>query len=177
VVFQDARGSLGEQPDQPQSAVQVEHVVIGKLLAVEHRRRAEIGASCPGVNVEGRALVRILAVTQRALTEEPGKQDGREEARLANLARRLLEVGSDHRVVPRGLVEGRQSQRATKIARRASVASISLSRRSYCDGEVTTATCAWFLAAARIKDGPPMSMFSTASSKVAEGFATVSSNG
>ena len=40
-----------------------------------------------------------------------------------------------------------------------------------------TTTSAWFLAADRIMAGPPMSMFSTASSAVTSGRATVASNG
>ena len=47
---------------------------------------------------------------------------------------------------------------------------------SYCRGETTTATESAFFAAARIIVGPPMSMFSTASSREAPR-ATVSRNG
>ena len=46
----------------------------------------------------------------------------------------------------------------------------------YCDGSVSTATCMWFLAAARIRAGPPMSIFSMQSSAGAPD-ATVASNG
>ena len=47
---------------------------------------------------------------------------------------------------------------------------------AYCDGETTTATLAWFFAAARTIVGPPMSICSTHSSAVAPE-ATVSTNG
>jgi hypothetical protein len=40
-----------------------------------------------------------------------------------------------------------------------------------------TVTLSWFFAAERSIDGPPMSMFSIASSKVTPGFATVCANG
>ena len=48
---------------------------------------------------------------------------------------------------------------------------------SYCEASVSTATSFQFLAALRTMAGPPMSMFSIASSKVQPGLATVASNG
>ena len=48
--------------------------------------------------------------------------------------------------------------------------------RAYCDGSVTTATFAWFLAAARTMAGPPMSICSTTASGSAPA-ATVCANG
>ena len=53
----------------------------------------------------------------------------------------------------------------------------SASTCAYCDASVSTATSFQFFAAERTIAGPPMSMFSIASSKVQPGFATVASNG
>ena len=47
----------------------------------------------------------------------------------------------------------------------------------YCDASVSTATSFQFFAAERTIAGPPMSMFSIASSSVQPGLATVASNG
>ena len=47
----------------------------------------------------------------------------------------------------------------------------------YRDGRTTTPTRAAFFAAARIRETPPMSMFSMASSILTLGFATTDSNG
>ena len=47
----------------------------------------------------------------------------------------------------------------------------------YCEASVSTATSFQFLAALRTMAGPPMSMFSIASSSVQPGLATVDSNG
>ncbi len=47
----------------------------------------------------------------------------------------------------------------------------------YCAASVNTATSFQFLAALRTMAGPPMSMFSIASSSVQPGLATVASNG
>ena len=76
-------------------------------------------------------------------------------------------------------------RRNASCARRARVASPSappLARSSattpaYCDGSVTTATAAWFLAAARIIVGPPTSICSIAAAGVTPDLATVASNG
>ncbi len=53
----------------------------------------------------------------------------------------------------------------------------SASTPSYCDASVSTATSFQFFAALRTIAGPPMSMFSIASSSVQPAFATVASNG
>ena len=53
----------------------------------------------------------------------------------------------------------------------------SASTCSYCDASVSTATSFQFFAAERTIAGPPMSMFSIASSSVQPGLATVASNG
>jgi hypothetical protein len=61
-----------------------------------------------------------------------------------------------------------------------SLQSLSLSSANifgYCAGSTTTATDEWFFAADRSIEGPPMSMFSTASSSLTSFFATVASNG
>jgi hypothetical protein len=57
------------------------------------------------------------------------------------------------------------------------VAFSSSSTAAYCETSVTTATLAWFLAAARIMVGPPTSICSIASARVTPGRATVASNG
>jgi hypothetical protein len=48
---------------------------------------------------------------------------------------------------------------------------------AYCEASVSTPTSFQFLAALRTMAGPPMSMFSIASSSVQPGLATVASNG
>jgi hypothetical protein len=48
---------------------------------------------------------------------------------------------------------------------------------SYRAGDVTIATEAWFLAAARTIDGPPMSISSTRSSKRMPGLSAAAANG
>ena len=53
----------------------------------------------------------------------------------------------------------------------------SLSRASYWAGSVTMATDAWFLAAERTIDGPPISICSMASGSVTPGLLIVASNG
>ena len=53
----------------------------------------------------------------------------------------------------------------------------SSSTAEYCDASVSTPTSFQFLAAERTIAGPPMSMFSIASSSVQPGLATVASNG
>jgi hypothetical protein len=53
----------------------------------------------------------------------------------------------------------------------------SCSTCGYCVASVSTATSFQFLAALRTMAGPPMSMFSIASSSVQPGLATVASNG
>jgi len=53
----------------------------------------------------------------------------------------------------------------------------SASTLAYCDASVSTPTSFQFLAAERTIAGPPMSMFSIASSSVQPGLATVASNG
>ena len=53
----------------------------------------------------------------------------------------------------------------------------SASTPAYCDASVSTPTSFQFLAALRTMAGPPISMFSIASSSVQPGLATVASNG
>ena len=65
---------------------------------------------------------------------------------------------------------------ARRSARVKPPASSAASTTGYASGEVTTATLAWFLAAARTMAGPPMSIFSMHSSMDAPE-ATVSENG
>jgi hypothetical protein len=48
---------------------------------------------------------------------------------------------------------------------------------AYCEASVSTPTSFQFLAAERTMAGPPMSMFSIASSSVQPGLATVASKG
>jgi len=76
-------------------------------------------------------------------------------------------------------------RRKASRARRERVSAVSVpplprsssSTGAYCEGSVITPTAPEFLAAPRIMLGPPMSMFSTASSRVTPGRATVCSNG
>ena len=69
------------------------------------------------------------------------------------------------------------ASRARVVADRVPPVSLSSARSgAYWPGSVTTATASWFLAAPRIMEGPPMSMFSMASSRPAPR-ATVSANG
>jgi hypothetical protein len=76
----------------------------------------------------------------------------------------------------------RRNAARARLARVASpsappVAFSSSSTAAYCDGSVSTATLAWFLAAARIIVGPPTSICSMASARRTPGRATVCSKG
>src|SRR5262245_28874689 len=63
-MLQDARRGLLEEPDQPQGTVQVEQVVVGKLLTVQYRGGRQIRTSGGGIHIKGGPLVRILTVSK-----------------------------------------------------------------------------------------------------------------
>ena len=64
-----------------------------------------------------------------------------------------------------------------RVADRAREPSARRATPAYCDASVSTATSRQFFAAERTIAGPPMSMFSIASSRVQPAFATVASKG
>ena len=125
----------------------------------------------PGTPVQRRGLMRVLAVAQRGDLLEPDGQRrrvrvvraaGRSRPAATNRAGQLL---GDARVVGGGVREGLERQLPAQAvvepgrgrrARRGSPGSA--------PDRVTMATLAWFLAAARTIDGPPMSISSMSSS-------------
>ena len=61
---------LGELADDRQRAVEIQEIVVRKLLAVKLMGRDQIRTRRAGPGVESPALVRILAVAQRRLAAE-----------------------------------------------------------------------------------------------------------
>ena len=158
-MLEDAGRGLGELPDQPQGTVEVEQVVVGQLLAVPDRRRSPgSGPRRRRLHVERGLLVRVLAVSQRraereAKLERLGKRRGRIAASGARDGR--LQVIGD-RPGRRRPVRWNAASGQARGDRPASSRPVRGSRRSgprTGRGSVTTATCAWFLAAARIERG------------------------
>ena len=160
VVLDDHAGRRLELVEQAARRVEVEHVVEGERLAVQLRRPARArGERSPDLDVERRPLVRVLAVgeVEHLLV---GDHQVLREVLVAQ-----PEPAADRGVVARGLARTprwrasagsrRRSRRPTPPARRAPRRSSPASR--------PPRRSAWFLAAARIIVGPPMSMFSTAS--------------
>ena len=150
--------------DDRQGAVQVQQVVVGKLLAVELPGGDHAGAGGVGPGVEGRLLVRVLAVAQHrpcassAMVIVPGKGPS---AVCAG-----KEVG-DRPIVARPC--GRRPRRPAGGAAPSVVqpwAAIWSRISEYCAASVAMVVKAWFLAAARTSVGPPMSICSIASSSV-----------
>ncbi len=139
--------------------------------------RASVSLLGVGEAVERGLLVRVLAVAEVLhLLEEEAHVVG--EERPVRPFGGTREVAVDGVVVCARLAEdlhreahaGREAVVAPPFAR------ISARMASYSSGFVTTVTAAKFFAAERSMEGPPMSMFSTASSSVTPSFATVASN-
>ena len=124
------------------------------------------------VDVEGRLLVRVLAIAQR-LAQHAGQGEARREVLLFLLA---ANQPRDRRVIGCGAGKAAAARRRRVASVVPPCASISACISAKCAGSVSTATPAWFFAALRIIAGPPMSMFSMQSSKAAP-FATVASKG
>ena len=128
------------------------------------------------LDVQRRGLMRILAVAQNALALVGQVQARRE--RFAGLALRCARRASwrrgrrrwryARRPWPRGAGAARAACRHGRAHR--------APRHSRSDRH-STMTCSWFLAAARSMAGPPISMFSIASSRLQSGRAVTASNG
>ena len=170
----------------------VEDVVVREGLALERRplhAEEPVGRRRPRPPVARRGLVRVLPVAQRLdLLERhgqpaPGTGRSRRAARARRGApgrrrpcgpaarprsgRRRRRCGRTPR--GRGRAAARRRCRRARRARRGS-------RRS-APASVTIATLAWFLAAARTIDGPPMSISSISSSTVIPGRSSAAANG
>ncbi len=121
-MLEDAGGRLGEHPDQPQGAVEVQEVVVGKFLAVKHLGGREIGTPGVRIDVEGRLLVRVLSIAERL-----PKRKGEVRATAGNFAAGLSpalrdpgEVVGDRPVVGARPRERGLGQPAAGLERRAS---------------------------------------------------------
>jgi hypothetical protein len=106
-VLEDRRGGLGEEPDQAERAVEVEQVVIRKLLAVENSGASKARPVLARLDVERGSLVGVLAVAKHSPTLEAGRDDGGEGYGIG-----LRQVLGDGSVVAGGLLEDRQRERA-----------------------------------------------------------------
>ena len=165
-------GAVAELPHGGQGRIEVEQVVEAELLALQLAGPAPARA---GLAVPAGLLVGVLAVAQ-GLAQGQLQPQGKLLSTAAGL-QLLRQPGADGAVVAGGVAEGLQGEPAAQ-------GGIDLDRppgprgsRAYWPGSVSTATSAWFLAAARTMAGPPMSIVSTAVSQVTAGSATVSRKG
>ena len=103
VVLDDDGGRAVEVARERDGGVEVEQVVEGELLALEHLEADDRVRRRVGLPVERRALVRVLAVAQRAHALE-----GEHEALGKDVVRRVAggQVPGDRAVVGRGAREG-----------------------------------------------------------------------
>ena len=159
-VLDDRAGRQAELLDEPRGGVDVEQVVERELLAAvlrDHREQVTPGA---GLVVVRRRLVRVLAV---------GEVRDLDEVHQQPLGQRLAlgEPVRDRGVVAGGVRErlGGELALASRCRRRPTPRSRRAGSRS--DRGRTTHTAPWFFAAARIIAGPPMSIASITSSRVA----------
>ena len=67
VVLDHHRRRIGELADDRQGAVEIEEIVVGKLLAVQLPRGDHVGPVAVGPGIEGRLLMGILAVAEAHL--------------------------------------------------------------------------------------------------------------
>ena len=163
VVLDDHARGLLELVQQPPRRVEVQNVVERERPAVELRHPREHVRAGAHLDVQRGLLVRVLAVGQveeLLVRHHPvaGERLVPHAEPAADRARRIAAVNGERlvRQPVAGLAPRRR--RLTPRARRAP-------RRSS-PAVTTTATKRWFFAAALIIVGPPMSMFSTASSSL-----------
>ena len=117
VVFDDHGRRLGELADDGQGAVQVQEVVVGKLFAVELLGRNDRGAARPGIAVQSRLLVRILAIAEHDLASQAKMQRRRERA-FAPLVGKIV---GDHAIVGSRVGERLAGKLPPQLGRRAAV--------------------------------------------------------
>ena len=158
-------GAVAELGDQLERGVGIVEIVVAEFLALDLLGLGDARGVRADRQVERRLLVRILAVAQRHL--EPAREGPalREALPLVGEGEPLRDRShhrrrSARRPWPPGACGSRAtSRRRWRRARRAA--------RHNRPGSVTIATKAWFLAAERTIDGPPMSIFSMISSRSA----------
>ena len=150
------RPSAAEVVHEPPRGVGVVEVEVARAPCRRAASTPSHQLAVPADAVARAVLVRVLAVAQRlagALAARGGVCCGQRVVAVCSHAT----IGG---VVGRGVGE-RGDGRARGGCRRRRVPSLASARRapaSYCDGSVTTPTCAWFFAAARTIVGPPMSI-------------------
>ena len=111
------RGRLGKLAHDRQRAIEVQQVVVRKLLAVELPGGDHAGAGAVGPGVEGRLLVRVLAVPQHRLP----RQGRRDRARERPLGHRPGKEVGDGPIVAGGVGEGLAGQATAQLRRGAAV--------------------------------------------------------
>ena len=152
--------------------VGVVDVVVGKLLALQLSRGRHAKAFS-GRAIERRALMRVLAIAQRL------DQFSAEGAIVRGIVvQRVREPVRDRGIVGGGARIGFRRQSLSQLQGNHAAVAAPFRRalfRSRMDRPPRSRRM-WFLAAARIIAGPPMSMFSMQSSYEAP-LATVASNG
>ena len=170
----DHHGSrIAKIADHGQGAVEVQQVVVGKLFAVELASGHHAGPFASGSRINGRFLVRILAVAKHLLPLEPKVQRAGESP----LGRHAGEIVGNGPIVKRRVGEGLASQLPPQIQRRATAGldlrkDLAVLPRLGGDRRE-----GMVLAAARTMVGPPMSTCSIASSSVTPGLRIVASKG
>ena len=132
VVLDDRRGRRGELGADPQRRVEVEQVVVGQLLALQHlRARQRRAGARPVERVERRLLVRVLAVAQRArqraadvqrLGEVGGRRVGRREPAEVRRDRAVVGGRVRERLARQTEAGGRQRSRRPRRSPRARAA-------------------------------------------------------
>ena len=107
VMLQNHCRGAGEFANQIQRTIEIENVVIGQLLAVQHLGRGDRCVPATRFGVEGGALVRILAVAQ-------GLQFGERKVQALGPARvradLLRKIPSDGGIVRGGVSECRRGE-------------------------------------------------------------------
>ena len=119
-MFEDAGGGIGELTDQPQGAVEIEQIVVGKLLAVQQPGRRQVRPAAVRLDIEGGSLMRVFAIAQRlALREVESKTSGKFGVRAARPRLDLCaEIAGDGPVVSGRRLEGGEWQGRGEVERR-----------------------------------------------------------
>ena len=168
-VLDDRHARLGEVEGGPPRRVGVDVVVVGHRLAVQLLGGGDASGRAPLDRpfrraVQRRPLVRVLAVAQH-LGRLPGRAGDRGPAAVcaAISSGRVASTRTRTRRRRRTRRCARTPRRPGRCARsRVNPPSASAASTSRVPGgSVTTATLAWFFAAARTIAGPPMSICST----------------
>ena len=116
-MLEDASRRLGELPDQPQCAVEIEEVIVRKLLTMHDRGSRQVRTVSRRVDIERGALVRILPITQGLAERESKVQTFRKSVRNLGTAgsHDSSEIIGNRLVVCRALLKGRQREPAAMV--------------------------------------------------------------